>query len=107
MTSKQICRVGDTVTGTCRVPNAQNHPRQFTGVWQTGSSMVKCDGIPVVRVGDSGVTDCGHTFHAVEGSSTTIDTTNGKALHRVGDAVTVDLGGEGVSVTGSGSSSSN
>lgn len=105
MATKPICRVGDTVQGTCRV-NSSGHPRTFTGTWQTGSSIVKCDGIPVVRVDDTGITDCGHTFKAIEGSATSVDKSNDRALHRVGDAVQVIGGGEGVSVTGSPSSSS-
>ncbi len=101
--SKAICRVGDTVTGTCRV-SASGHPRSFTGTWNTGSNIVICDGIGVVRQDDTGTTDCGHTFKADGGVS--FLTSESRTIQRVGDTVTVIGGGEGVSVTGSGSSSS-
>lgn len=59
-----------------------------------------CDGVGVARVGDTGVTDCGHTIQIVEGSS--IATALGIGLARVGDAVVVLEGGSGVITTGSG-----
>lgn len=96
--AEPVCRVGDCVVGTCEA-NAPNHPRDFTGVWMTGSDVVIADGIQVIRVGDTGVTDCGHTFVAVTGSDIAND--QGIALHRVGDIVHVIEGGVGVSVTGS------
>jgi hypothetical protein len=101
--TKAICRIGDTVTGTCQVP-AGGHPRPFTGTWQVGSGIVKCDGIGVVREDDTGLTDCGHTFKALGGVSTL--TAEGKKIQRVGDAVEVIGGGTGTSTTGSGTSSS-
>lgn len=94
--SKGICRVGDTVTGTCRA----GHTRAFTGTWQAGSGTVSCDGLAVVRENDTGLTNCGHTFKAVGGVSTL--TADGLKVQRVGDAVIVIGGGEGVSTTGSG-----
>jgi uncharacterized Zn-binding protein involved in type VI secretion len=101
--TKGICRIGDSVTGTCRV-SAPGHPRTFTGTWNTGSGVVECDGIGVVRENDTGTTDCGHTFKALGG----VDTLSGDGLkmQRVGDAVTVVGGGDGVSITGSSSSTS-
>lgn len=97
--TKGICRVGDSVTGTCKV-GAPGHPRSFTGTWKTGSGVVKCDGIAVVRENDTGLTDCGHTFKALGGTGTY--TADGLKIQRVGDAVTVIGGGDGVSATGSG-----
>jgi uncharacterized Zn-binding protein involved in type VI secretion len=97
--SKGICRVGDTVTGTCKV-SAGGHPRAFTGTWKTGSGVVKCDGLAVVRENDTGQTDCNHTFKAVGGVGTL--TADGLKIQRVGDAVIVVGGGDGVSTTGSG-----
>lgn len=94
--SKGICRVGDTVKGTCKV----GHTRAFTGTWQTGSGVVKCDGLSVVRENDTGLTDCGHTFKALGGVSTL--TADGLKVQRVGDAVVVIGGGDGTSTTGSG-----
>lgn len=98
MAQQPICRIGDTVTGTCNA-NAPGHPRTFTGTWQTGSTVVKIDGLGVVRVGDSGTTDCNHNFTATTGSTVADD--NGIKLHRVGDTVTVTEGGSGTSQTGS------
>lgn len=97
--TKGVCRVGDSVTGTCRAP-AGGHPRAFTGTWTSGSGTVTADGIGVIRQNDQGVTDCGHVFKADGGSG--VYTADGLNVQRVGDAVTVILGGEGVSSTGSG-----
>jgi hypothetical protein len=52
----------------------------------------------MIRVGDHGVTDCGHHITAIEGSF--ICTADGIGIHRVGDAVVVDEGGDGITVTG-------
>jgi hypothetical protein len=98
MAEKAICRVGDHCTGTCTVATT-GHPRAFTGTWQTGSTVCSADGIGIVRVGDTGITDCGHTIHASGGS--TIGTADGIAIHRVGDPVTIVGGGTGTSTTGS------
>lgn len=100
---KQICRIGDQVTGTCRFPR-NDHPRAFTGTWDVGSGIVTCDGIGVVRQNDTGTTDCGHTFKADGGVD--VLSADGLKIQRVGDTVTLLQGGEGVSVTGSGSSGS-
>lgn len=97
---KQICRIGDLVTGTCRFPR-KDHPRPFTGTWDVGSNIVTCDGIPVVRENDTGTTDCGHTFKADGGLETL--SADGRKIQRVGDTVTLLQGGEGVSITGSNS----
>lgn len=93
-----VCRVGDIVQGTCRA-SVSGHPREFTGVWLTGSDTCTADGLGVVRVGDIGVTDCDHHFSAVSGSDVGI--ADGVGIHRVGDAVSIAEGGEGVSVSGS------
>lgn len=94
-----LCRVGDCLVGHCEA-NAPGHPRDCVGVWTTGSSSVQSEGIGVVRVGDFGVTNCGHTFQAVEGSSNV--TAEGMGIVRVGDVAIIIEGGVGVSVTGSG-----
>lgn len=96
--SNGIARLGDQVEGTCRA-GGDDHPRHFIGHWTTCSGTFFADGIGVIRVGDQGVTDCGHTFHASTGSS--IGKDQGLAIHRVGDEVIVDQGGEGVTVSGS------
>ena len=93
-----IARVNDIVQGTCRA-SAPNHPRQFTGVWMTGSDTCQADNIGIVRVGDVGVTDCNHHFVAITGSD--VATADNIAVHRVGDMVNVQEGGEGTTITGS------
>lgn len=93
-----ICRVNDLITGTCTA-NATGHPRTFTGHWVSGSTVVTADGIGVIRVGDPGITDCGHHIVATVGS--TILKADGIGVVRVGDAVIVTEGGTGVTTTGS------
>jgi uncharacterized Zn-binding protein involved in type VI secretion len=91
-----VCRIGDIVTGTC---NNHTHPRSYTGTWDAGSTDVYANGISLIRKGDTGTTDCGHTFVA-DGGSTAVDS-DGLQLQRVGDTVTVIGGGDGISITGS------
>lgn len=93
-----LARIGDIVTGYC---NGPGHPsgREFVGTWSTGSSVVTADGIGVVRVGDVGTTDCGHTFVAITGSP--LSNVDDISVHRVGDVVATEGGGVGTTVTGS------
>jgi uncharacterized Zn-binding protein involved in type VI secretion len=98
------CRVGDIVTGICNA-NASGHPRNFTGTWINGASDVTADGIGMVRVGDIGITDCGHTFQAISGSLDVI--TDGLGQVRVGDPVIVIQGGLGITVSGASDVTSN
>lgn len=93
-----LCRIGDSITGTCNA-SATGHPRTFMGTWTTGSTTVFADGIGVVRVGDTGITDCSHPIVANTGSA--ISTADGLAIVRVGDAVSLPLGGSGNTTTGS------
>lgn len=98
-----VCRIGDIVTGTC---NNHSSPRSFTGVWVTCSGDVTADGLGIIRRGDIGNTDCGHTFTA-DGGSTGVDA-NGLQLQRVGDTVTVEAAGAtGISITGASDVTSN
>lgn len=99
MAIRDVCRIGDQSTGTCWA--AGHGSRTFIGTWDTivGVSIFTADGIQVIRVGDEGTTDCGHRIRATEGSSVCNDLT--KNVHRVGDALIVVEGGEGVSTTGS------
>ena len=94
--ARAIARIGDQAEGTC---TAHDSPRHFVATITTGSGIVTCDGIGVARVGDTGVTDCGHTIRITEGSG--IATALGIGLARVGDAVIVVEGGSGVITTGS------
>lgn len=93
-----VARIGDTVVGYCNGPNHEAN-REFVGVWCTGSDDVFADHIGVVRVGDTGVTDCDHVFFAATGAETVFANTIG--VHRVGDTVITEGDGVGVSVTGS------
>jgi hypothetical protein len=95
--SRALARVGDQAEGTC---NAHKNPRHFVATITTGSSLATCDGLGIARVGDTGVTDCGHHIQIVEGS--TVATVLGVGLARVGDSVIVLEGGSGTITTGSG-----
>lgn len=97
--SARVCRVGDHSTGTCHGPG--HATRTFIGTWTVGSPTTTADGIPVIRVDDTGTTDCPtpHTVKAVAGSNN-VDV-DGKKLVRVGDAVIIVQGGSGVTTTGS------
>ncbi len=103
--SKPVCRVGDTVTGTCTahfiIVEEEPVPTtvEFIGTWGNGSDITFNEGLPVIRVGDTGTTDCGHNIVAVTGS--TILSEVGIPIHRVDDEVEVVEGGSGVSATGS------
>lgn len=98
MTGINVCRIGDQVVGFCSA-GGHGSNRPFTGQWTTSNSSLLAPGsIQVILVGDTGTTDCGHTFVASTGSS--VVQVEGKALHRVGDEVIVLGGGYGHSVTG-------
>lgn len=93
-----IVRVGDTVTGVCNGPgHPSNHP--YTAVWVNGDTDKFCDGKGVIRVGDTGNTDCGHHIRAIVGSP--ISSAQAKPIVRVGDPVEVIEGGTGTCITGS------
>jgi uncharacterized Zn-binding protein involved in type VI secretion len=98
MSGTGVCRVGDLVTGRCEA-NDNGHPRDFTGTWITGSEDVQSDGLGVVRVGDTGITDCNHHFVAIEGNEAI--SANGFNVVTIGDVVHVIEGGVGVTITGS------
>jgi hypothetical protein len=97
--AEPVTRVGDIVNGYCDGPGHEVH-RFFTGWWTIGSGTCSVDGLSIIRVGDHGITDCGHHFHATTGSG--LGSADGMAIHRVNDEVIVDEGGYGWSVTGSG-----
>lgn len=93
-----VARVGDTFVGYCNGPGHIAN-RECVGVWNTGSPTTSADGSPVVRNGDTGVTDCGHVVIAVSNSA--IASADGVGLHRVGDTGLTEGGGVVVTVTGS------
>lgn len=91
-----VCRIGDIIVGTCW----DGHPpRPYVGVWISGSPTCSAENLDIVRIGDIGVTDCGHTIVAIAGAPTT--SADNIPVHRIGDAVMVVGGGDGVSITGS------
>ena len=84
MATKPIARIGDAVSGVCF---AHGSTRGWNGVIGSGSSTFTCDGIGVARVGDVGVTDCGHYFKITAGSS--VCSNAGIPVSRKDDGVTV------------------
>jgi len=84
----KIVRMSDTVNGTC---NAHVPPRSFIGTFNSGSPTVTCHGLKVVRIGDTGTTDCGHNIKAMTGSS--VVKADDIGVHRVGDTGIVIEGG--------------
>lgn len=98
MSLQKVARIGDTVTGIC---NGSGHAagRAFTGTWQTGSPNVFANEIPIVRLNDTGITDCGHHFYASTASA--YHKANNIFIHRVTDQVIVVEGGSGTTITGS------
>lgn len=85
-----VCRVGDTISGTCSIDGPT------TGVWPSNTHFVTDQGVKVILVGDTGVAACGHTFTASTGSA--IAKVNGVAIHRIGDSIVLSSGGTGISV---------
>ncbi len=97
-----VARIGDACAGKCSAPGHSAN-RDFIGVIQTGSSILECDGIPVARVGDTGVTDCPvnppHHFEIAIGSPVYDE---GSPVARVGsDVVIVEGPGNGTITSGS------
>ena len=111
MAEKGVARVTDRVEGWCKdhyetSTDADGNStttqvdRWFIGYWQHGSSDVDADGLKIIRIGDTSVADCGHTFTAVGDSK--VSDEDGKGIHRVGDGVVIGSGGgTGTTVTGS------
>ncbi len=93
-----VARVGDLVTGLCNGPG-HDPGRPFTGAWTSGSPAVTADGLPVVRVGDTGLTDCSHVFYATTGSSKA--SADGYAIHLVGGLCVTEGAGTGTTLSGS------
>lgn len=96
--ARPVARVGDTMQGYCRGPGHVKD-RPFTGTWTQGSDTAMADGLPCIRVGDIGVTDCNHQVTATTGSDMSTDT--GIQLHRVGDVCHTEGGGVGTTTSGS------
>jgi uncharacterized Zn-binding protein involved in type VI secretion len=97
-----VARVGDHVAGTC-----PQHivPVSYTGTWTSGSGSATANGKAIIRLGDTGVASCGHTFAAT--SASTKVSNGGVPVHRAGDAVDIIGGGPGTTIAGSSSVSAN
>jgi hypothetical protein len=94
-----VARTGDTVSGVCSAPGHTTN-RAFTGVWTSTHTTIQSEGKGIILVGDTGSTDCGHTFRATTGSS--LVSNNSTRLHRVTDNINIVEGpGSGTTTTGS------
>lgn len=96
MAQMAIARVGDTATGTC---TQHGGSIGITIVYSSGSGTSTDQGNAIIRVGDTGLASCGHTYQVTTGSS--IFSNEGKAIHRVGDAGIIIGGGSFTCQTGS------
>jgi len=94
--TKPAARLGDRCEGTCIHPS--HIPPIFTqGTITEGSPNSSVNGQAQSRVGDTGITDCGHSFFLKEGSASS--SLNGKEPCRVGDPTDGNL--QGVIISGS------
>lgn len=76
--------------GYCNGPgHVPNLP--CTGVYTSGSEDGFSSGVSVVRIGDTGITDCGHMVIVSTGSDTVLMDQPG--IHRVGDIGITEGGG--------------
>lgn len=93
-----VCRIGDLGVGVCHL---HDHPRSFVTTFVSADPIVDVNGRQMMRVGDIGVTSCGHRTIATTGSGTVVGS-NGLPVHRVGDVGIVEGGGGVyVAITGS------
>lgn len=92
----QVARVGDIGVGVCY---AHDEPRDFVTVFVEGCSTVFANGQQVCCVGAIGVTSCGHTTMATQGSPAEYGESS--QIHRVGDVGIVLEGGHYTCVQGS------
>jgi uncharacterized Zn-binding protein involved in type VI secretion len=97
MAYQRIARIGDSASGTC---TAHSHTRAWTGVFTTATGGFTVDGVQVISQGDTGITDCGHTFRFDAGDSI-LTGVGGRQIAREGDPVIVVEGGSGVITSGS------
>jgi len=78
MSEQAVARIGDTGEGTCSL-----HPGNRIVTFDSGSSTTKADSVAILRIGDTGVTDCGGVTIATTGSSAV--KADDIFVHRVGD----------------------
>lgn len=83
MAAANPCRVNDMGLGTCP---AHDSPKSYTTIFCTGAPTVMIEGSPAVRVGDVGISTCGHPTVAMTGGA--IGIFEGAPSHRIGDTGT-------------------
>lgn len=91
---RQIARIGDRVQGLCSHPS-HDKPIVTGGTIITGSPDVSCGGRGVARMGDSVLTDCGHTAVIITAAGNL--TANSRPTARSGDLVRGDFDGNIIS----------
>ena len=77
-----VARIGDKLDGTCYHPSHKS-PIHTGGTVISGSDKTTCEGLPVARLGDKVISNCGHSGTIVTASSTGTDT--GIGIAAVGD----------------------
>ena len=77
-----VARIMDRTYGVCY---AHKRPITVGGTIITGDPQTNADGLPVSRLGDTVLADCGHTSKIVTGSVPTFS--SGIFVARLGDSV--------------------
>ena len=80
-----LARNGDIAIGICP---CHKSPRPVTGVVMATAVKSNVEGLPVARVGDTVIADCGHIAVILGGSAKTI--VEGKPAGQVGSSVSGD-----------------
>lgn len=75
-----VSRTGDLGLGICP---AHNNSVTYITTLISSNPNVTADGIPIVTIGDIGISTCGHATIALTGS--TFGNVNTKKIHRLGD----------------------
>jgi uncharacterized Zn-binding protein involved in type VI secretion len=82
--SRGVARLGDKTFGTCSHPS--HRPLSIGGKIITASGNTNCNNKPVARLGDTVLTDCGHTSIIITASPNGESNTNGGTA-RLGDLI--------------------
>lgn len=91
MVATYVALNGDPVSGMCNGHYDINGIRitiPYTGTWVISNPRLSANNISVVRIGDTGVASCGHTFQAIAGSIRMVGP-GGIGIHRRGDAIDI------------------
>ena len=75
-----ICRAGDVGAGSC---SAHDSTKSYNTVFVPAQSTVFSEGSPVIRIGDVGLSTCGHPTICLSGAATVLCV--GSGVHRIGD----------------------